>query len=129
MPHAAHDPRFLDGIACFNRRAFFQAHEVWEDLWREEQGPSRQFYKGLIQLAVCLHHFSRGNLHGTRKLCLSGSAYLEPYRPVHLDVDLDRLLIEMRICCREALVANQLFPRVKLDPRLIPTIVTRDTRR
>ncbi|WP_315854002.1 DUF309 domain-containing protein [Gemmata massiliana] len=26
------DPRFLAGVELFNRREFFDAHEVWEDL-------------------------------------------------------------------------------------------------
>ncbi len=74
MKSPARDPRFLEGIRCFNHRAFFEAHEVWEDIWRDEEGPARRFYQGLIQLAVCLHHFGNGNTRGAKKLCLSGSA-------------------------------------------------------
>ena len=59
-----YDPRYLEGIDCFNRGAFFDAHEVWEALWTDTEGPSRRFYQGLIQVAVCLHHFGNGNLRG-----------------------------------------------------------------
>src|SRR5690606_4025898 len=65
---SSYDPRFLQGIAYFNECDFFEAHEVWEDLWSEIQGPSRRFYQGLIQVAVCLHHFGNGNLRGAQKL-------------------------------------------------------------
>jgi hypothetical protein len=119
---AADDPRFLAGIACFNRRAYFQAHEVWEDVWRDQQGPARRFYQGLIQLAVCLHHFGNGNTRGARKLYLSGSAYLHPYRPTYAGLDLDSLLSGMEACCRELLAGDEATPRAKLDPNLIPII-------
>jgi predicted metal-dependent hydrolase len=124
MESAADDPRFLAGITCFNRRAFFEAHEVWEEIWREEQGPARRFYQGLIQLAVCLHHFGNGNTRGARKLCLSGCGYLQPYRPAYLGLDLERLLGDMEACCRELLARDEAIPRAQLDPSLIPTLVS-----
>ena len=123
MEPAADDPRFLEGIACFNHRDFFEAHEVWEEIWREDQGPSRRFYQGLIQLAVCLHHFRNGNTRGAKRLCLSGNGYLEPYRPTHLGIDLDRLLKDMQVCCRELLASQEPTPHAKLDLELLPTVV------
>ena len=129
MGTAADDPRFVEGIECFNHRDFFEAHDVWEEIWREEQGPSRRFLQGLIQLAVCLHHFGNGNMRGARKLCLSGSGYLEPYRPAYLGLDLDRLLTDMQVCCRELLASQESNPQGKLDPDMLPTIVVIDTQR
>jgi predicted metal-dependent hydrolase len=59
--------RLLDkGIKFFNSGHYFEAHEVWEDLWRETSGDLRLFYQGLIQTAVGLYHLSRGNLVGAR---------------------------------------------------------------
>jgi DUF309 family protein family protein len=60
-------PAQLDeGINFFNSGRYFEAHEVWEDLWRETSGDLRLFYQGLIQTAVGLHHLSRGNITGAR---------------------------------------------------------------
>ena len=44
---------------------FFMAHEVLEGLWirRRDDG-----LRGLIQLAVALHHIGRGNLRGARTM-------------------------------------------------------------
>ena len=55
------DPRFVKGVAHFNAGAFFAAHEVWEDLWHDCHDATRSFYQGLIQVAVCLHHFRNRN--------------------------------------------------------------------
>ena len=128
MENAVDDPRFLAGITCFNRRAFFQAHEVWEEVWREEQGPARRFYQGLIQLAVCLHHFGNGNTRGAKKQYTSGCGYLQPYRPAYLGLDVDGLLSGMEACCRELLASDEATPRAKLDPNLIPSIVSSQAR-
>ena len=56
-----------EGLILFNRGQFYEAHEVWEDLWREtDRGALRTCYQGLIQAAVGLHHLGRGNIIGAR---------------------------------------------------------------
>ena len=124
MTHVEHqyDPRYLRGIECFNQRNFFKAHEVWEELWTEYQGDSRRFYQGLIQIAVCLHHFGNGNTRGARKLFHSSSKYLAGYRPRHEGIDLDRLLTELRQCCAEVLESEEDKPVAQVDPNLLPRI-------
>ena len=37
-----------DGKALYDAGHYFEAHEVWEDAWREESGPIRQLLQGLI---------------------------------------------------------------------------------
>jgi len=56
------------GIQLFNQRHFFDAHETWEDVWRETHGPEKKFLQGLIQVAVAFHHHSTGNLVGACSL-------------------------------------------------------------
>ena len=118
----AYDPRYLEGIEHFNRCDFFEAHEVWEELWKDDSGPSRKFYQGLIQVAVCLHHFGNGNIRGALKLYHSSRGYLEPYRPTHEGIDLDKLLDQLETCCREILDSNEQFPSIEIVPDLIPEI-------
>lgn len=52
------------GLELFNSGAFFDAHEVWEDVWRDAEGLEKRFLQGLIQVAVAFHHYSTGNLAG-----------------------------------------------------------------
>ena len=118
----SYDPRYLEGIEHFNRCDFFEAHEVWEELWADYQGPLRKFYQGLIQVAVCLHHFGNGNARGAIKLYHSSRAYLEPYRPKQEGLDLDKLLTQLETCCRELLDSKEQFPKVEIVPDLIPEI-------
>lgn len=70
---------FRSGIALFNRARFFDAHEVLEDVWRPARGRRRRFLQALIQVAVGLHHHSRGNLVGARSLLVRAADTLAPY--------------------------------------------------
>ena len=122
MTSAAYDPRYLEGIEHFNKCDFFEAHEVWEELWADTQGEPRRFYQGLIQVAVCLHHFGNGNIRGAKKLYFGCRGYLEDYRPQYLGLDLDKLFAQLETCCREILDSKEEFPRIEIVPDLIPEI-------
>jgi uncharacterized protein len=118
----AYDPRYLEGIAHFNACDFFEAHEVWEELWADTEGESRRFYQGLIQVAVCLHHFGNGNIRGAKKLNVGCRGYLNSYRPHYLGLDVDQLLSQLDTCCREIMESQEEFPRIEVVPDLIPEI-------
>ena len=85
------------------------------------RGP-RKFYQGLIQVAVALHHFGNGNIRGAKKLYLSSSAYLQPYRPVYQGLDLEKLLAEFEHCFEEVLASQEQFPKIDIIPDRIPEI-------
>jgi len=54
MPDAGRT--FREGVAAYQRGAYYEAHELWEELWRSEpEGPRRRFLQGLIQVAAALH--------------------------------------------------------------------------
>ena len=122
MADEVYDPRYLEGIEFFNVCDFFEAHEVWESLWADYAGPSRKFYQGLIQVAVALHHFGNGNIRGAKKLYNSSRAYLEPYRPRHEGLNLDKLFAEFERCFADVLSSEETFPEIEIDPELIPEL-------
>ena len=119
---AAYPELYLAGIAHFNACDFFEAHEVWEELWADTTGPARPFYQGLIQAAVALHHFGNENIRGARKLNLGCRKYLDPFRPRFQGLDLDRFLAELDACFAEVMGSGEEFPQVTLDPQRIPEI-------
>jgi predicted metal-dependent hydrolase len=122
MPTATYDPLYLRGIEHFNACDFYESHEVWEELWTDYQGPDRKFFQGLIQAAVALHHFGNGNIRGARKLYHSARSYLEPYRPNHLGLDLEKFFAQLEACFAQVLASHEEFPRIEIDPELIPEI-------
>src|SRR5436309_15983092 len=80
------------GIDLFNAGRYWDAHEAWEEAWTPDRhGPDRGFWKGLIQVAAGSLHYTRRNRRGALNKWRGGLAYLEPYRPRHLGVDLEPL--------------------------------------
>jgi hypothetical protein len=71
------------GIAEFNAGRYFQAHEIWEEGWHPAAEPERDFWQGLIQVAVGLTHRQRGNQHGAVTLLERGARRLRSYEKVH----------------------------------------------
>jgi predicted metal-dependent hydrolase len=123
--HAAgedYDPLYLQGIAYFNACEFFEAHEVWEDLWKNYSGDLRLFYKGLIQAAVALHHFGNGNIRGARKVYGSSRGYLDQYRPTCCGLDVEKFIGEFDACFAEVAASQEEFPQIDINPELIPEI-------
>ena len=54
------DAHYLGYFECFNRRLYFEAHDVLEELWlAQRSGPNYSFYKGLIQLAGAFVHLQK----------------------------------------------------------------------
>lgn len=91
-------------IACdqFNSRQYFECHESLEEIWQEETGDVRDFYKGLIQVAAAFVHITRENCTGARRLLTTGIGYLAPYRsePV-LGFDIDEVCLAAEDCLRQ----------------------------
>ncbi len=60
---------YLYGIDLFNHGYYWEAHEVWEGLWRAcgRRGPAGTFFKALVGLAAAGLKVRMGNLRGVRK--------------------------------------------------------------
>src|SRR5262245_19142001 len=120
----AYDPRYLAGVVLFNRRDFFEAHEVWEALWLSpDVGEDRRFVQGLIQAAVGLYHFGTGNLRGAKKLYGTARVYMEAYSSPYLGLDHAAFWRTMERCFAGMLAAGDSQTGVELEAALIPTIV------
>src|SRR5580704_14814540 len=112
---ADYDPRYLAGIVLFNRGDYFEAHEVWEELWMESAGAEKRFYQGLIQAAVGLCHFCNGNVRGAVKLYHSSRDYMSRCGRCYLGLDNDQFWQQMTACFEELLAAPE--PTRKIEPR------------
>ncbi|GIP21249.1 DUF309 domain-containing protein [Paenibacillus sp. J22TS3] len=90
-----YDPLYLAYLIYFNRdRDYFECHEVLEELWLA-QG-REPLYKGLLQVAVGMFHFRRGNFKGSSKMLVSAVDKLEAYGDECLGINLGRLRREIQ---------------------------------
>ncbi len=117
-----YDPRYLAGVLFFNERDFFEAHEVWEDLWSESHGDERRFYQGMIQAAVGLFHFEGGNLGGAVKLYRSSYDYMKACGSPFLGLDVADFWRQMELCFACLLNAPTPDRSLRPNPNLIPTV-------
>ncbi len=122
MDAIAYDLRYLAGIVLFNRADYFEAHEVWEDLWMETSGPEKKFFQGLIQAAVGLCHFCNGNLRGARKLYQSSRDYMLRYGEHFLGLDNPTFWNAMDRCFAELLAQPAAERGIEINEDLLPSI-------
>jgi predicted metal-dependent hydrolase len=109
------------GIALFNHREYFEAHEVWEDRWNEEAGDARRFLQGLIQIAAGLLKIQTGTPTGAMKLLGAGSEKLRPLGDCFCGVDLKTLLAaasRWKEAAEQMLVSGS----TDYDPTQLPSI-------
>jgi hypothetical protein len=81
----------LKGIQQFNAREFYEQHETLEQAWREEPGPVRQLYQGILQVGVAFYQIERRNYAGALKMFQRARQYLSVLPDECQGVDVARL--------------------------------------
>jgi len=71
---------------------YFAAHEVLEDVWRAAESEERDFFQGLVHVAVAWYQAGRGNSVGCERQLEKAARRLGPYAPEHLGVDVTAIL-------------------------------------
>ena len=85
--------RFREAIDVFNKGEFYECHDLLEDIWYEVRGDSRDFYQGIIHLAVGLHHLTvKNNIKGAILQLEKGIKKLTPYKPEFEGVEIGSLI-------------------------------------
>ena len=112
---------FERGVAHFNAREFFEAHEVWEELWLRAPEPEKTFLQGIIQIAAAFHHHQRGNSSGAKSLLAAGLAKLERFPQSHRGIDVAALRAEAQAWVEALAEAKntetERLPRMQRSPR------------
>ena len=93
------DPRFLKALELFNSSKWYLAHDVFEELWHENNGPERITLQGLLQVAVAQVHLGNGNLNGATILFGEGLGRLRKRGTPDLGLDIEELCknVEFRL--------------------------------
>jgi predicted metal-dependent hydrolase len=111
---------YAQGIDEFNAGLFFECHETLEDLWTGVRGPSRDFFQGLIQIAVALYHLTRGNLAGAESLFGRALKRLEKYPDRYGGIDLGTLRADARRWRERTAAGGLAEPAVSELPKIAP---------
>ena len=84
------------GLELIRSGRYFEAHEELETAWRAAEPGERDFFQGLVHVAVAWYQAGRGNRVGCERQLEKAQRRLDPYRPSHRGVDLERLLGSVR---------------------------------
>lgn len=107
------------GLRCYRAGEFFAAHEHWEAVWLELQGPEKTLLQALIQVAAAFHHFQRGNQLGTRSLLQAALRRLDPHSSSFAGISVTPLCQGIGEWLRALEAGDTLsdlpFPQIKLD--------------
>jgi uncharacterized protein len=99
------------GLALIRAGRFFEAHEELELAWRGAPAPERDFYQGLVHVAVAWYQAGRGNSVGAGRQLEKATRRLGPFAPAHLGVDVACILEQLQVA--QQAVARGSLP---LDP-------------
>ena len=105
--HAA----FKRGLEAIRAGRYFEAHEELETAWRAASPDERDFFQGLVHVAVAWYQAGRGRPVATGRQLEKAARRLEPYAPEHRGVDVAGVLGQVA-AARERVAAGSL----DLDP-------------
>jgi len=107
------------GLACYRRGEYFEAHEHWEAVWLNAGHPERSLLQGVILIAAAYHHLQRENAAGAASLLRKSLSRLQvcPAEAAGLDVTALRSQIESALQEME-----KGGPTPPVAPRILPII-------
>src|SRR5215470_11113027 len=93
------------GLALIRAREFFEAHEELELAWRSAAPDERDFYQGLVHVAVAWYQAGRSNRRGCERQLEKAARRLAPFAPAHRGVDVADVLAQVE-CARRTVAAG-----------------------
>ena len=87
--------KLATGLSLIRRGEFFAAHEELEDAWRAAEPAERDFYQGLVHVAVAWYQAGRGNRVGCERQLEKAARRLSHYAPEHDGVDVASVLTQV----------------------------------
>jgi predicted metal-dependent hydrolase len=84
--------RIAETLALVRAGRGFDAHEVFEELWRAATPAERDLYQGLVHVAVATYQDGRGNAVGRTRQLEKALRRLGPYTPAYEGIDIEALL-------------------------------------
>ncbi len=110
--------RFIQAIDKFNEKNFFECHEILEDIWFDVRDDSRNFYQGLLHIAVGFYHLTKKhNPKGAIIQLNKAISRLTPYESNYNGINLSVLLNQIQNI-KANLEENKLpsrFPKIILE--------------
>ncbi|HEY3551011.1 MAG TPA: DUF309 domain-containing protein [Gaiellaceae bacterium] len=86
---------FKRGLEAIRERRYFEAHEELEEAWRAARADERDFFQGLVHVAVAWYQAGRGRPVATASQLEKAARRLAPFAPAHRGVDVEAVLAQV----------------------------------
>jgi uncharacterized protein len=86
---------FERGVELIRAGRYFDAHEELELAWRAAPAAERDFYQGLVHVAVAWYQAGRGRRIGYERQLAKAARRLGPFAPTHRGVDVAAVLTQV----------------------------------
>ena len=86
---------FNYALNLFNDQKWYEAHDVFEEIWNNLDGDERQIIQGILQVSVSQFHLSKGNLNGATILLGEGLGRIKNRTHIDLGIDLQSFSISL----------------------------------
>jgi predicted metal-dependent hydrolase len=83
------------GLEHIRAGRYFEAHEELELVWRAAAPEERDFYQGLVHVAVAWYQAGRARPVATGRQLEKAARRLSPYAPSHRGVDVAAVLAQV----------------------------------
>jgi len=87
---------FKRGLDAIRERRYFEAHEELEIAWRAATAEERDFFQGLVHVAVAWYQAGRGRPVATARQLEKAARRLAPFAPAHRGVDVQAVLAQVQ---------------------------------
>src|SRR5438270_12858246 len=87
---------FKRGLQEIRAGRYFEAHEELEEAWREAPAEERDFFQGLVHVAVAWYQAGRGRPVATASQLEKAARRLAPFAAAHRGVDVGDVLAQVR---------------------------------
>ena len=86
---------FKAGLEEIRAKRYFEAHEELEIAWRAAAAEERDFFQGLVHVAVAWYQAGRGRPVATASQLEKATRRLGPFAPVYRGVDVACVLAQV----------------------------------
>jgi predicted metal-dependent hydrolase len=90
------------GLEAIRGGRYFEAHEELEEAWRAAPAGERDFFQGLVHVAVAWYQAGRGRPIATGRQLEKAARRLAPFAPAHRGVDVDGVLAQVEAAQKRA---------------------------
>jgi len=96
------EPELLErAVDLFNRKLYFECHDLLEEAWSGARGEERAFLQGLINAAVGTYHLAAGNYPGAASQLRQAVDRLGPFREGREGLDVETLVRSLTRCLQK----------------------------